>query len=146
LGLGATFFAMKHRKTFLGIGWKFPPTFDKRTRSVEMVSEYDDIIESLYILLSTKKGERIMLPDFGCNLTGLIFENINGNTLTNASQLIREAILYFEPRITVDDIDLDPDEVNGIINIKIIFTVRKTNTRSSMVYPYYLAEGSEIMD
>ncbi len=135
---------MKHRKTFLGIGWKFPPTFDKRTRSVEMVSEYDDIIESLYILLSTKKGERIMLPDFGCNLDALLFENINGNTLTNASQLIRDAILYFEPRITVDDIDLEPDDVNGIINIKIIFTVRKTNTRSSMVYPYYLAEGSEV--
>ncbi len=137
---------MKHRKTFLGIGWKFPPTFDKRTRSVEMVSEYDDIIESLYILLSTKKGERLMLPEFGCNLNALIFETIDGNTLNNASKLIQDAILYFEPRITVDNIDLEPDETNGIINIKIIFTVRKTNTRSSMVYPYYLAEGSEVME
>lgn len=137
---------MKHRKTFLGIGWKFPPAFDKKTRSVEMVSEYDDIIESLYILLSTKKGERIMLPEFGCNLNALLFENIDGNTLNNASKLIEDAILYFEPRITLDNIDLEPDELNGIINIKVIFTVRKTNTRSSMVFPYYLAEGSEIME
>ena len=54
--------------SFLGTGWKFPPEFNNQTGTVEMVSDYTDIKESLDILLSTSLGERVMQPDYGCNL------------------------------------------------------------------------------
>ena len=136
---------MKHKKTFLGIGWKFPPTFDKRIKSVEMVSEEEDIRQSLYILLSTKQGERIMRPDYGSDVQSMIFEPIDGNTTTYLKESIRRAILYFEPRITLEQITVrQDDEEDGLLHVNLEYTIRKTNTRTNMVYPYYILEGTDL--
>ncbi len=136
---------MKHRKTFLGVGWKFPPTFNKTTKSVEMVSEDQDIQESLRILLSTRPGERLMLPEYGCDTNALVFESIDANSISYMKNKIERAILYFEPRITLDQIDIRFDnQTDGLLLINIDYTIRKTNTRSNMVYPYYILEGTEI--
>lgn len=135
---------MKHKKTFLGVGWKFPPTFDKSTGSIMLVSEEEDIRESLFILLSTKQGERIMLPEYGCDLHKLVFESIDSSMITKAKGMVENAILYFEPRIILDKIEIRPDAVNdGHLLIDIHYTIRKTNKRSNMVYPYYILEGNE---
>ena len=136
---------MKHKKTFLGIGWKFPPTFDKRIKSVEMVSEEEDIRQSLYILLSTKQGERIMRPDYGSDVQSMIFEPIDVNTTTYLKESIRRAILYFEPRITLEQITVrQDDEEDGLLHVNLEYTIRKTNTRTNMVYPYYILEGTDL--
>ncbi len=59
----------QRRKSFLGTGWAFPVTFDKKPEcAVRMVSEVEDIEQSLTLLLSTRPGERVMRPDYGCNL------------------------------------------------------------------------------
>jgi len=135
---------MKPPKTFLGVGWKFPPTFDKKTSSVEMVSDESDIHESLQILLSTRLGERVMMPDFGCNLNILAFENIDSNTLTEARHMVEMSILNYEPRINLEEVTIEPDTLNGIIYITLDYTIRKTNSRTNMVFPYYLTEGTEL--
>lgn len=136
---------MKHKKTFLGIGWKFPPTFDKRIKSVEMVSEEEDIRQSLYILLSTKQGERIMRPDYGSDVQTMIFEPIDANTTTYLKESIRRAVLYFEPRITLDEVHVEEDdEEDGLLHVSLEYTIRKTNTRTNMVYPYYILEGTDL--
>ncbi|HAS45829.1 MAG TPA: hypothetical protein DCS93_35435 [Microscillaceae bacterium] len=136
---------MKHKKTFLGIGWKFPPTFDKRIKSVEMVSEEEDIRQSLYILLSTKQGERIMRPDYGSDVQSMIFEPIDVNTTTYLKESIRRAVLYFEPRITLEQITVrQDDEEDGLLHVNLEYTIRKTNTRTNMVYPYYILEGTDL--
>lgn len=110
-----------------------------------MVSEESDIRESLFILLSTKPGERIMHPEYGCNLRSLVFEVINETTLTQIKKAIEKAILYFEPRITLEQIEIEvTDQLEGKVNINLLYTIRKTNTRSNMVYPYYLIEGTEV--
>ncbi|HEY8401704.1 MAG TPA: GPW/gp25 family protein [Cytophagaceae bacterium] len=135
---------MKHKKTFLGIGWKFPPTFDRSSGSIMLVSEEEDIKESLYILLSTKPGERIMLPEYGCNLHKMMFETIDSALISQIKGMIEYSILYFEPRITVNDISITKDRENdGLLLINIDYTIRKTNNRSNMVYPYYVIEGTE---
>ncbi len=67
--------------SFLGTGWAFPPAFDNESASVEMVSNYEDIKQSLDILLSTSLGERVMQPDYGCNLTDYIFESLNSTLI-----------------------------------------------------------------
>lgn len=136
---------MKHRKTFLGIGWKFPPTFNKATKSVEMVSEDQDIRESLLILLSTRPGERIMLPEYGCDTQALVFDAVDATNISIMKRMIERAVLYFEPRITLDQIDVHiVDQINGLLNIHLNYTIRKTNTRSNMVYPYYIIEGTDV--
>ena len=136
---------MSDNKSFLGVGWKFPPTFNKRTGSVILVSEEEDIRESLEILLSTRKGERNMLPDFGCNLHHMAFETINGNTVSQLQNMISDAIREFEPRITLDSIDIDTGkQLDGFVNIIIQYTVNKSNQSTNMVYPYYILEGNDV--
>ncbi len=135
---------MKHKKTFLGVGWKFPPTFDKKAGSVVLVSEEEDIRESLRIIMSTKKGERVMMPDFGCDLHHLAFEGIDGTLINEIDRLIRHAVLYFEPRIILNDVDIDTSAyLDGLLNINLEYTVRSVNKRSNMVYPFYIIEGND---
>jgi len=138
---------MNHNRTFLGIGWKFPPEFDKKRKTVTLVSEEKDIEESLFILLSTRTGERIMQPEYGCNLNVINFEPINSDFKDNVESIIRYAVLNFEPRISIVNIDISTEEyIDGIINIIIEYTIIKTNSRSNIVYPYYIIEGTEITD
>ena len=132
-------------KSFLGTGWGFPPTFSKATLQVGMLSDEADIHSSLEILLSTMKGERVKLPDYGCNLDEMVFEPLTTTFKTYIKDLISTAILYYEARITVSKIELDDTgEVEGRILISIDYTVRATNSRFNFVYPFYKNEGTEL--
>ena len=132
-------------KTFLGTGWNFPPSFDIRAKGVKMVSDIEDINSSLEILLSTRLGERIMLPKYGCNLDDLVFESMDTAMETFVSELIRTAILYHEARIDLESVEYIKDNQNeGILLIHIHYKVRATNSRSNFVFPFYKEEGSNI--
>jgi phage baseplate assembly protein W len=134
-------------KAFLGIGWSFPPEFHKRADAlgVKMVAEEDDIGESLRILLSTNPGERVMQPSYGCGLKAMVFAAINERTITELKDIIERAVLFFESRITLEDIDVNTeDALDGILKIQLNYSVRKTNTRSNIVYPFYFREGSQV--
>ncbi len=135
---------MANDRSFLGTGWSFPPTFRRSTRSVEMLSDEYDIQSSLEILLSTRVGERVMQPKYGCNMEKLLFEPLDTTLQAYMKDLIRTAILYFEPRIILENVTLEPVVNEGRININIEFTVATTNTRNNFVYPFYLNEGTEI--
>lgn len=137
---------MNEDKTFLGTGWGFPPTFD-RSFGVLMVTDEEDIRQSLNILLSTSPGERIMNPTFGCALRERIFDNYTASFEAQLKRAIREAILYFEPRIVLDEILLDNSRwADGIVDVKLYYTIIVTNSRSNMVFPFYLEEGTNIPD
>ena len=138
---------MKHKKTFLGIGWKFPPEFDRQTKSVTLVSEEQDIKESLFILMSTRPGERVLQPEYGCDLSVLNFESINEGLINRASEIIHDAVLHFEPRITLDDVFVSTKNMyDGILEISLVYSIRKTNKRNNIVYPYYLLEGTDVIN
>lgn len=129
-------------KSFLGTGWAFPPTFKKQTGAIEMVSDEQDIFQSLQILLSTQLKERVMRSDFGCDLSALLYENITITLLTKIKGIIENAILQYEPRIDLLDVDFFTQEtINGVINIEIVYRIRSTNSRKNYVFPYYLEEG-----
>ena len=135
----------KELKSFLGRGWGFPPEFSKVDGGVKMLSDENDIQSSLEILLSTRQGERIMRPDYGCNLDELIFEPLTTTFKTYIKDLIATAILYHEPRIDVNKIELDDTgELEGRILITIDYTIRSTNSRFNFVYPFYKDQGSEV--
>ncbi len=132
-------------KSFLGTGWGFPPAFSNKTSDVGMQSDVDDIESSLEILLTTRPGERVMRPDYGCNLDELVFEPLTTTFKTYIKDLISTAILYYEPRIEVNSIDLDDTgELEGRILIVIDYTVSATNTRFNFVYPFYKNEATDL--
>lgn len=136
---------MENKKSFLGIGWSFPPEFNRDAAAVKMISDEKDIQSSLEILLTTRLGERIMVPQYGCNLDELLFENLSRTLITYVSELIKSAILYHEPRIDVNRIDIsESDVLQGELFIKVEYTVRATNSRNNVVFPFYLEEGTDI--
>lgn len=130
---------------FLGRGWSFPPLFNRNLGTVEMIEEEADIVSSLEILLSTTRGERIMLPQYGCNLDELVFENLDTRMKTLMADKVESAILYHEPRIELEKVRLDDSgELEGVVLIEIIYRVRSTNSRFNFVFPYYKLEGTDI--
>lgn len=131
--------------SFLGTGWSFPPQFDSATNAVEMTSDEADIQFSLQILLSTRQGERVMVPDYGCNLDEMVFEPMTTTFKTYISEMVKTAILHYEARIDLNSVIVDDsNEVNGVIVLIINYTVRSTNSRFNFVYPYYKLEGTEV--
>ncbi len=132
-------------KSFLGTGWAFPVDFNKGAKGVALLSDEEDIMSSLEILLSTRVTERIMQPTYGCNMDRLLFEPINITLITYMKDLIKDAILYHEPRVILNEVKIDSStDVKGEVRITIDFTIATTNTRFNYVYPFYLNEGSDI--
>lgn len=128
-------------KDFLGRGLKFPVQVNQITGKV-LMSEYEqDIKDSIQIILSTAKGERIMHPDFGCDIYNYIFASINIATISSIEKSTRDALTAWEPRIKVTDVKAASAEADNRINITIEYIVSKTNNRYNMVYPFYLKEG-----
>ena len=132
-------------KSFLGRGWSFPPTFNPLTSSVVLSEEEEDIRESLKILISTIPGERVMQPLYGCDINSMVFKRMNTETIMNIKDLISFAIIDYEPRIDVEEIiaTLSPHQ-HQRIDINIIYTIRSTNVRTNMVYPFYFLEGTDL--
>lgn len=139
---------MDNKKAFLGTGWSFPPTFTKRVAEsgVELVSDVEDIRQSLEILLSTQLGERILQPEFGSNLNVLLFENLDLSLITLVEDIIETSILSFESRIDVQNINVDTSQqTEGILTISVDFIVTSINTRTNIVFPFFINEGTNIV-
>ena len=130
-------------KTYLGTGWGFPVRFNQR--GVHLVSDEEDIWESLRILFSTIPGERVFRYNNGCPIDKWVFSKIDLSERTMIIDIIEQAIREGEPRITTDSVEVEiRDAMEGILWIKVEFTIRQTNSRSSMVYPFYFLEGTQL--
>jgi len=124
---------------FLGRGWAFPVSFDNQGRGVAMAEAEEDIRQSLNILLSTGLGERVLRPAFGWRRESLMFEPLSTSFAAFLAREIENAILFFEPRITLNRVDFEAAEDQaGLILIRIDYTVRTTNSRTNLVFPFYL--------
>jgi phage baseplate assembly protein W len=132
----------KTDRSFLGTGWGFPPTFRREWYGVEMLSGEADIESSIHIILSTVTGERVMLPTFGCNLQPHVFNQMTPSNIAMIQKIVFEALVFHEPRIIVGEISSEP--IEGVLNIKIPYTVITTNTRYNYTYPFYMSEATNI--
>jgi len=132
-------------KAYLGRGWSFPPVFEKPSGKLNMLEEEADIRSSLHVLVRTRPGERVMQPDYGCALDRLLFEPLTTSLKTYIKNLIRTAILRFEARIDLEEVELDDTgELEGRVLITIHYRVRATNSRANIVFPFYKNEGTNI--
>jgi phage baseplate assembly protein W len=124
---------------FLGRGWDFPVRLDD-DRQLRMTPDGEESVrQSIWMILSTSPGERVMRPDFGCGLHDLVFGVNNAGTATAVARAVRQALAVWEPRIDVLDVFAAPDPAEpNLLLIEINYQVRSTNSRFNLVYPFYL--------
>lgn len=128
-------------RSFLGRGWRFPVQLDDA--GMIGCAEYEDSVrQSIWIILGTAKGERVMRPDFGCGIYDLVFEVNSAATAAKVSHAVREALLFFEPRIDVIDVAVRPDGAGEVMLISIDYEVRATDNVFNLVYPFYLERST----
>ncbi len=135
---------MAEKNTFLGRGWAFPVTFLQEASQVSLVENEEDIRQSLIILLNTTIGERVLRPDYGANMEDLLFEALNVTTATMITNRIKRAILFHEPRVKVEEIDMRPDFQEGRVEVLITYFIISTNNRQNLVYPYLFIEATDV--
>lgn len=133
---------MASEKAFLGTGWHFPISVDPQMGRIKTVSQEEDIAQSIKLILSTSIGERVMLPEFGCDLNKYVFGVIQKEQIAEIKRCIKEALRKWEPRIIEIEVDVDTNKINmGMLLLNISYLVRATNTPYNLVYPYYIMEG-----
>jgi phage baseplate assembly protein W len=129
-------------RDFLGIGWKFP--LQVTPSGAVAQSRYEQRIEeSIFLILSTARGERPMLPDFGCGVHALVFERNNPGTIALVTQSVRAALSACEPRVDVLEIRAEPAEgADNVLLIRINYRIRANNAVGNLVYPFYIREAA----
>src|SRR6478735_1312502 len=88
-------------REFLGVGWAFPPRIDSATGLPARVSYEEDIRQSILIILTTAKGERVMRPDFGCGIHDLVFAAVSTQLIARLRREVEDALRTYEARIEV---------------------------------------------
>jgi hypothetical protein len=126
---------------YLGVGWKFPLQVDARGRIAGAAYE-QRIEESIYIILSTSPGERVMQPEFGCGIHDMVFAPNNAATMGLVADRVQKSLVRFEQRINVLSVNVEsaPEQPNLLL-IRIDYRVRANNAFGNLVYPFYVTEG-----
>lgn len=125
-------------RSFLGKGWKYPIELD-RAGGVALSELDESIRQSIFIILGTAPGERVMRPYFGCEIHDLIFAPNSVATAGLAAHYVTEALNKWEPRITDIEVEAEPSEADpNRLDIEIKYKVRSSNAPRNLVYPFYL--------
>ena len=132
----------KAGKEFLGRGWSFPITLEPEGGRIQPVEHERDVEQSIYIILSTSRGERVMRPDFGCGIHDLVFGAINTALITRIKNAVTEALRTFEARIDILRVEVDASgAATGLLMIHLDYRHRTTNQSGNFVYPFYFKEA-----
>jgi phage baseplate assembly protein W len=128
-------------KEFLGRGWKYPVALDGKG-GIALAGHEEDIREAIRIILGTAPGERVMRPEFGCGIHEYVFSVVNATTLRLVENRVREALVRWEPRIDLVGVRAEAGGAGeGTLLVHVDYRVRASNTRSNLVFPFYLKEG-----
>jgi phage baseplate assembly protein W len=128
---------------FIGRGWAFPLRVSA-TGGIGMVEREREIEEAIRLVLGTAPGERPMRPEFGCGIHDYVFAPADGDTAGRIAAEVRTALARWEPRITVDDVVIAFDVVDtGTLYVDVHYTVRSTNDRRNLVFPFYTIPSIE---
>jgi Phage baseplate assembly protein W len=120
---------------FIGKGWCFPPHFDMNEKGVDMVSDREEIEQSLKILFSTDVGERLFHPDFGNDLKRFQFSSNSRVTLLNVQRLGETIVRQYEPRIKLNSVDINLEELmGGKLLVDLNYTIRNTGAQNNFSF------------
>lgn len=132
-------------KTFLGNGLSFPLRTNPRGE-IALVSGSEDIEQAIRIILSTRPGERVMRPTFGCRASELLFEPFTATTISMLQGYVFDALRMWEPRIEVTRVDVVNEGGSiGILMAEIEYYIKATHDTRSIVYPFYIVDEQELV-
>jgi hypothetical protein len=131
-------------REFLGVGWRFPLVVSGHGGLAWSAGE-SSVAESVWLILSTAKGERQMLPRFGCGIHDLVFTGDAPDTRAMLAGGVRDALIEWEARIDVLDVRIEPGDPgvqsSTLLLIYIDYRIRADNAFHNLVYPFYATEG-----
>lgn len=105
-----------------------------------MSSYEENIEEAVRIILGTRKGERVMEPEFGSRLHEYAFETADYTTLYAMKNEVEHALTRWEPRITDIQAEVSDERIGeGVLVIHIHYVIRSTNNPYNLVYPFYIS-------
>ncbi len=127
---------------FLGTGWASPVTVDENTGDMALSRYEKDVEEAIVTILKTAPGERLMRPDFGCGIHEYVFAPGNAQTAGMIRFHVEQALGRWEPRIVNLSVVVTGDSKRPeVLLIHIDYTIRSTDSRFNLVYPFYLERG-----
>ncbi len=133
---------MDTTKEFLGRGWAFPIAADKATGRIRMAEYEEDIGQAIRVILATRKGERVMRPNFGGGLHEFLFEGDSYTTRARIKRAAEEALTLWEPRVTDVEVTVHfPAGSSGGFSLDVAYVVRSTNSPFNLVFPFFLNES-----
>ena len=128
----------------LGVGWSFPLKLNE-DKTIALSRYEEDVREAIWIILSTAPGERVMRPDFGCGIYEYVFAPNDTHTAGLVRFHVEDALTRWEPRIDLQEVQVQPDPRDpALLLISIDYTVRSTDSRFNLVYPFYLQRGGAV--
>lgn len=132
---------MADNRSFLGTGIGFPlavgPDGGLRLAAGEV-----SITQSIWLILSTAPGERVMNSEFGCGMQNLVFAPNTSATHAQIAHHVQESLLRFEPRIDVLDVRVEASgDLDNLLLVGIDYRIRDNNALNNLVYPFYITEG-----
>jgi phage baseplate assembly protein W len=125
---------------FLGTGWSLPKMM--QSKRIGRSRDEDNIRESIWIILATAPGERLMRPNFGCGLHDLVFSVNDASTIGRVKTEVWDSLVLWEPRIELLDVDVEVKGRGEVLLINVHYRVRTTNNYFNLVYPFYLTVGT----
>jgi phage baseplate assembly protein W len=129
-------------RAFLGVGWAFPLALGAGG-AVATAAYEEDVRQAILIILGTRRGERLMRPDFGAGLEDFVFEPMNVATQESMKKRVTDALNAWEPRIDVLAVSVGSDDPRlGCLLVGVQYRVRATNSTFNLVYPFYLEAGA----
>lgn len=126
--------------SFLGSGFSYPLRLQGGEAKPACAEE--KIKQSIYVILMTRRGERVLQPDFGSSIWDYVFELPGESQKALLCGEIVRALARWEHR--VDDVQAQVDDsqiAGGKLLISVSYRVRATNRPDNMVFPFYLEEG-----
>ena len=129
---------MANDRDFLGKGLRFPVSVNLNG-GVSSSQLEENVRQSIFIILGTAPGERIMRPDFGCRIHDLMFAPNNDITAARAEVYCEEAIYKYEPRVekVTCTAGPHPDQPNRL-DIRIEYVIAGKNDPRNLVFPFYV--------
>jgi len=128
---------------FIGSGWSYPLGVNSRG-AIALVSGEAELEQAMQLILLTYPGERPMRWEFGSRLRDFVFAGANTETATALANEVRAALERWEPRVSVTEVDVDLDDSDiGLMYIDIHYTVRATNDKRNLVFPFYTIPENE---
>lgn len=99
---------------------------DPKTKDLTKSLDIEAVKNAIRNVLLTRKMERRMLPEFGASLEQLLFEPIDETTAKRIGKIIIEELTFWEPRVTVSQVSVIPDEDNMRYDITLFYSVQSS--------------------